>query len=178
MTILLSHPTGNQFVRNALASFEDAGINEEFATSIAAYPTNLWGRLSKTKLGAELTRRTFDPRHRDKTFQRPWRELGRLISPRLGLNALVSHESGMFCVDRVYRSQDRSVARRLRWHRARSESLKGVYCYEDGAFETFRSAKSLSLRCLYDLPIGNWRAARRLMQAEHERWPEWRATIP
>jgi glycosyltransferase involved in cell wall biosynthesis len=31
---------------------------------------------------------------------------------------------------------------------------------------------------LYDLPIGYWRAARRLLKDERERWPQWAATMP
>jgi hypothetical protein len=38
-------------------------------------------------------------------------------------------------------------------------------------------SKKNDLRCLYDLPIGYWRAARRLLEKERLQHPEWSATL-
>jgi glycosyltransferase involved in cell wall biosynthesis len=67
---------------------------------------------------------------------------------------------------------DRKVASVLR-----HKFVNAVYCYEDTALETFREAKRQGLRCLYDLPIGYWRAGRRLLADEAERRPEWLPTM-
>ncbi|PAY17877.1 glycosyl transferase family 1 [Rhodopirellula sp. SM50] len=174
--ITFSHPTGNQNVRHALLALEDEGLVSQFVTSVAAFPGNVWHRLSQTSLASEFSRRCFDTRVRNKTIQLPWRELGRMIAPRVGLRALTAHESGPFCIDRVYRAQDRAVADRLR--SGKLSGVSAVYCYEDAALETFRAAKELDIRCIYDLPIGYWRSARRIQTEEAQRLPEWAATMP
>ena len=53
----------------------------------------------------------------------------------------------------------------------------GVYCDEDGALETFRAAKAAGIVCCYDLPIAYWRTARRLLEEEAKRWPQWEPTL-
>ncbi|WP_419581569.1 glycosyltransferase family 4 protein [Stieleria magnilauensis] len=55
--------------------------------------------------------------------------------------------------------------------------LAAVYCYEDGAFETFRVAKRLGLKCIYDLPIAYWRKSRALLEQQAERYPAWEPTL-
>ncbi len=48
----------------------------------------------------------------------------------------------------------------------------GVYAYEDGALETFRAAKRLGVKCIYDLPIGYYRSARNVFEYEKKNNPE------
>jgi glycosyltransferase involved in cell wall biosynthesis len=63
---------------------------------------------------------------------------------------------------------------------ARLPALKGlqaVYAYEDGALRTFQAAQALGLRRIYDLPIGYWRAARRIFEQERELQPAWACTL-
>jgi glycosyltransferase involved in cell wall biosynthesis len=67
---------------------------------------------------------------------------------------------------------DRTVARSLG-----QEKPLAVYTYEDGALETFRRAEALGMRRFYDLPIGYWRAWRRILAQEQEREPEWAETL-
>jgi glycosyltransferase involved in cell wall biosynthesis len=55
--------------------------------------------------------------------------------------------------------------------------LKAVYSYEDGSLETFRRAHELGIKCIYDLPIGYWRAFREISQEESELEPEWAPTL-
>ena len=172
--ILLSHPTGNTFTRAALVSLYEAGLLHEFQTTIAAYPGNLWDILGRSAWGREFQRRAFDERLRPLTVQHPCRELGRMLANRLKLARLIRHETGIFCIDAVYLSLDRSVARRLR---ANPQAFTGVYAYEDGAREAFRVARDLRLHCYYDLPIAYWETAQRLLQEEAKRLPAWEPTL-
>ena len=54
------------------------------------------------------------------------------------------------------------MARRLR----AEKGITSVYCYEDGALETFKAAKSLGLRCIYELPIGYWKVSAEIYRAK------------
>ncbi len=171
-SVIFSHPTGNANSRAVLAALCDASLLAEFHTTVATYPGNFWSMLARTPIGREFERRTFTENAQRVTRQRPWHELGRMVAGKARLGFLTGHETGPFCVDAVYRDLDRQVARRLhKW------PCLGVYSYEDGALETFRTAKPLGIKCIYDLTIGYWRAARKLLEVERQRWPEWEATM-
>jgi alpha-maltose-1-phosphate synthase len=161
--VVLSHPTGNAFVREAASALAAAGVLGEFHTTLAFFGTGWPGELRRRVYPGEL--RPFTRRH-------PWREAVRLAAGRVDWNFLTRHELGWASVDAVYRSLDREVARSLD-----SKNTAAVYCYEDGALESFRSAERLGIRRIYDLPIGYWRAARRILSEEAGRRPEWAATI-
>jgi glycosyltransferase involved in cell wall biosynthesis len=172
--ILFSHPTGNANVRAALAGLFDAGSLEEFHTAIASFPGNLWDVLGKTGSGRVFQRRKYDERLQPLTVQHPFLELGRMLAGRLNLHRLNRHETGVLCIDAIYRGLDRVAARRLR---ESPQTFTGVYTYEDGALETLTAARELGLSCIYDLPIGYWRSARRYLEGEFDRMPEWTGTL-
>jgi glycosyltransferase involved in cell wall biosynthesis len=172
--ILFSHPTGNANVRAALSGLFEAGLLKEFHTAVAAFPGNVWDRLSRTSWGREFQRRKFDGRLRPLTVQHPARELGRMLSSRLKLHPFVRHETGVFCIDAIYESLDKIAAKRLREN---PQTFTGVYAYEDGALEILTAARELGLSGFYDLPIGYWRTARKLLEGEFERMPEWTGTL-
>lgn len=161
--VVLSHPTGNAFVREAASALAEAGLLEEFHTTLAFFGSGWKG---------ELRRRVYPEVLRELTKSHPLREAARLLSVRLGLHSLTCHESGWASVDAVYRSLDRKVARALD-----PQKTSAVYCYEDGSLETFLSAERFGVRRIYDLPIGYWRAARRILSEEAARRPEWACTI-
>jgi glycosyltransferase involved in cell wall biosynthesis len=172
--LLFSHPTGNANVRAALAGLFEAGMLEEFHTTIACFRGNIWNYMGKKKWGREFKRRAFDERLHQFTVQHPFLELGRMLSSRLKFNKLVRHETGIFSTDAVYRTLDRVTARHLQDF---PKSYGGVYTYEDGALETLTVAREQGLAGIYDLPIGYWRTARKLLEGEFERMPEWANTL-
>jgi len=161
--IIISHPTGNANVREAASALAHVGILQEFHTTLAFFGPRWPG---------ELNRRVYTENLQPFTRRHPLREVARLVAQRLGLRNLVRLEKGWASVDSVYRSLDRAVAKSLD-----PKKTSGVYCYEDGALETFRAAEQLGIRRIYDLPIGYWRAARRLLSEEAERRPDWASTI-
>ncbi|RZK52216.1 MAG: glycosyl transferase family 1, partial [Hymenobacter sp.] len=152
MKIVLSHPTGNANVRAVAAGLLQAGLLADFRTTVATFPGSLLDRLSAFGPLAELGRRRYEADLQPKTRMWPWRELARSVALKTGLPSLTAHETGPFCVD-------------------------AVYAYEDGAYASFQEAQQLGVQCLYDLPIGYWRAARRLLEPEITRWPDWAATL-
>lgn len=173
--ILASHPTGNANVRHAVDAFREGGCLSAYHTTIAAAGGNFFARMASWPGLGEIRRRSYRAELRPFLHLSPGREIGRLLSLRLGLRSLIQHETGPFCVDAVYRDLDHRVARCLRRDPGRCQV---VYAYEDGARETFRVARELGLRTVYDLPIGYWREARRIQQEEAERQPAWQSTMP
>ncbi len=175
MKILLNHPTGNEFVRAAAKGLLDAEMLHEFHTALAVFPNTFLDRLSDMKPLADIRRRGYEPALQPYTHLWPWREVGRLVSGKLGLNHLVRHEKGVFSVDGVYQNLDKHIASRIK--ATAGSDIQGVYAYEDGAANSFREARKRKISCLYDLPIGYWRAARRLLGTELLTRPEWAATL-
>lgn len=175
MKLIFSHPTGNANVRAAAYGLVDANLLFEFQTTIASFSGSMLDRLGAIGPLAEIRRRRFDPALKPVTRIWPWFEVGRQIASKAGLTKLTRHENGLFCVDTVYQSLDKRVASRLKYASRRGASA--IYAYEDGAASSFLLAKSFGLQCFYDLPIGYWRAARRLLKTEQERWPDWASTL-
>lgn len=175
MKIILSHPTGNANAREAAIRLQDAGVLAEFHTAVATFPGDFYDELGALAPFAEIRRRRLDPKLKDNTRTSPWREMGRQLASRAGLRQLLKHETGIFSVDAIYRGHDKTVASRLKF--LAQQGCEGVYAYEDGAAFSFRKAKQLELQCFYDLPIGYWRAARRILQKEFEKKPEWAPTL-
>jgi glycosyltransferase involved in cell wall biosynthesis len=149
--ILLSHPTVNAFV---CALAEDLARRGELA---AFHTTLAFGRRAVDVPPGKLR-------------MHPLREAARLAAQRLGVEWLTRHETGWASVDAVYRDLDARVASALGGARA-------VYCYEDGALETFRAAQHRGLPRFYELPIAWWKTSQRLLREEAERLPEWAPTL-
>lgn len=175
MKIIVSHPNSNQFNRSALNGLHEKNMLSEFHTAIASFPNSFLDRLSAIPAFSEIKRRSFSPNLKTHTFNYPVMETGRLVAGKIGAAFLTKHEKGIFCIDSVYKHLDQCTSERLKY--AKKKGAKGVYAYEDGAIKTFVEAKKIGLSCFYDLPIGYWRAARKLLSIENERRPEWSATL-
>ena len=172
--LILSHPIGNANVREAVRALNDVGLLAEFWTSLAWHPEHPLAKMFPRSLSRELRRRTFSHVHRDQVHCYPWLEAGRLVASRFHLAGLTRHEVGLFSVDAVYRGVDAAVASRLQ----RAQNVDAVYAYEDGALASFRAARKLGLKTIYELPIGYWRCYQELMEEEAELQPEWATTLP
>ncbi|MDB5012654.1 MAG: glycosyl transferase family 1 [Daejeonella sp.] len=173
--VLFSHPTGNANVRAAGMGLAEAKILYQFHTAIASFSGSALDRLGAFAPFSEIRRRRFDLLLASNTHTSPWWEIGRLLSSKAGLNQLIKHETGVFCIDNVYKQLDKEVAFNIK--NAAKNGAKAIYAYEDGSLESFKKAKEMGLQCLYDLPIGYWKAAKRLLNAEIERWPDWVPTL-
>ena len=173
--ILLSHPTGNQNLRAVISSFKEAGILSAYSTTLAFDPDSSLLKILPAQLRREATRRTY-PLTSDLIHTRPALELCRNILPRLGFKSAVKHETGFASVDKVYQDLDKATAGRLK-KMVDADQVRAVYAYEDGALDTFKKARELGIDTIYDLPIGYWRASRRLLEISRQRWPEWQDTL-
>lgn len=175
MKVVFGHPTGNANVKAAAKGLMEANLLARFYTSIATFPGDVLDNLASVKALSELRRRAFDPALKSVTRTFPGKELGRLISGKLGFKNLVKHELGFFSIDEVYKGFDKKVAAQLKM--LSKQGTRVLYAYEDAAAYSFTEAKRLEMKCLYDLPIGYWRSARQLLAVEEERWPKWASTL-
>lgn len=171
--IILAHPTGNAFSRNAAIGLARHGALAEFWTCIAWNSASVLNCALPERWRDELSRRAFPSEVSSRIHTRPWRELGRLLSGKLQLDSFTAHERGVFSVDAVYRTLDLHVARRLE----KQQSVDAIYAYEDGALNMFKVGQTKGSKRIYDLPIGYWKAARQIQRTEAELRPEWAPTL-
>jgi glycosyltransferase involved in cell wall biosynthesis len=173
--ILISHPTLNENAKALINGLFKHKLLYKLYTCIAIFPGQVLYKLGENPKLKDLKRRRLDATWRTFTFSNSFFEFGRLLASKLNLEFLITHEKGLFCVDKVYQKHDQWVANNL--VKAKRNGIEGVYAYEDGAFITFTKAKKLGLKCIYDLPIGYYKSARFLMQQEFESNPEWSSTL-
>lgn len=160
--ILLVHPTGNQFVRALLNGLYKSSLLSAFQTTVS-YNNLILSSLFPKKFLKTAERRHYDL-PKSKILTRNTIELQRLILKSKSIKD-------------VYLDLDRYVADNLEKYK-KKYNLKAVYCYEDGAEQTFIKAKSLGLKCFYELPIGHWKAAKDIQEKEALKNPEWAKTMP
>lgn len=166
--IVVSHPTGNQNVRQVLRALHEAGLLGEFHTSLRwnpEWPVNL---ILPDRLRSELNRRSYPHVPQERIIVRPLRESLRLLAGKLGVREL-----GGFSTPQVAYSLDRATAEAIR-----RTKPGAVYAYEGVALESFREAKRQSAVCFYELPSGYWYYERDLLREEAELQPDYADTIP
>ncbi len=185
--ILLSHPMGNEFVREALVAFDQAGMLAEFWTAISWNPKSPVNRVLPQSLRRLLGRRSFPESVRSRTHTLPFREALRLLAGAAGFSS--RHETGALSVDAVFRGLDRksrSVSRKIDLSfqtPVGSDLRRGKQCnarftlMKTARQKSFRAARDRNLQRIYDLPIGYWRVGQRIYAEEAEREPEWVTTL-
>ena len=156
---VVSHPTGNTFVRALLNQLNNQNQLEKFFTTIGAGGgANYW-----ISSFCEKKRQYPIP---DKKISRQWvPEVARLLSKG-------DQEKKRRRVDLSCRALDHKVSRLLSNH-----SPQILHAYEDGCSFSFTRAKELGMQCSYELPIAHWETVRRLLAEETERHPQWEPTL-
>ncbi|MEO9894560.1 glycosyltransferase family 4 protein [Aurantibacter sp.] len=170
--VLISQPYGNTFVRGLLPSLENAGILGKYYTLMATKPDAPWLKLMPNSVKSELLRRTF-PIDADKIETSVYQtvEIGRKLLNQFGLRG-----KDYELIQYINQNFDKSISNKLETILTK-ENIGSVYAYEDIALKTFKKAKTLGLKCVYDLPIAYWEHARKFQQEEAERYPEWAITL-
>lgn len=171
MSLWLSHPTGNTFVRALLGALSGAQADFRFFTTLGFSSTPAWLQFLPRSTRSQLARRSYEIPSSNFSAK-PLRELGRLIWERLGISPAA--EGHPLSIDAVYRDLDRKVARQIL---SETRPPNAVYAYEDGALETFKAARNRGLARIYDLPIAHWETSRRLLSEEAARYPDWEPTL-
>jgi len=171
--VLLSHPTGNQNVRNTLQSLAEREMLAEFWTTVAWDAQSRWNRLLPSGIRMQLERRAYPKVPRVRVRSVPSREMVRLAAGATPLNGFLNSGERRFSIIGVYRHFDAEVARRV------SSLLPDVvYGYEGGALQTFREAKRLGIRTIYELASSYWYWVRDLLKQEAELSPSFAELLP
>ncbi len=157
--IAMSHPTGNANVRAVLAALDRAALLDVFFTTVGMRADGLLPRTLPEKFRAKLARRAYTATRARIEFH-PWKEMLRL--------------AGRESIDAVCFDLDAHVASACH---SKPQGIRGVYCYEDAARDTFRLARERHWTTCYDLPIAYWETSQRLLHEEAQRWPEWEPTL-
>lgn len=171
--IITSHPTGNQNFRHATLAFYQSNRLARMYTTLAWDSNSPLAKILPTGIKRILQRREYHEIPSELISQHAAFEACRLLALKLKISSLTTHETGLLSVDRIYREFDAYVAEQL----TKQQGVTQVYCYEDGALQTFRAAKKFGIQTVYELPIGYWRAAEKIMGEEAELNPEWANTI-
>ena len=172
-SVLLSHPTGNQNVRNELRGLADNGMLAEFWTTIAWDSKGRWSQILPRGLSAQLARRSFPDAPKERIKSVPLREMIRLGARPLLLKGMLSSGERPFSIIGVYRHFDGIVASHLKASRP-----DAVYAHEGGALQTFRAAKQLGIRTLHEQPSSYWYWVRKLLEEEADLNPEFAGLLP
>src|SRR5437762_14355216 len=89
--ILLSHPTGNEYVRATLAVFDRAGMLGEFWTTLSWNSRSQINRMLPRRVRALLERRSLPDSIRSRTSTFPFRESVRLLTGVCSVDAVLRH---------------------------------------------------------------------------------------
>jgi len=170
-TVVVSHPTGNA---NAVVSaLHEEELLAAFFTCVDWRPDSRLAKAAPRALRAMFERRARIQIPTEFVRTRPFRELVRNLYIRTGRKQRISDSRHPYSIDGVYRDLDDYVARSL----SKFPGVHAVYAYEDGALAQFRRAHESGIHCIYDLPIGYWRANRKISAEEAELQPEWKGTL-
>ena len=158
MTFIVSHPTGNTFVRALVEELYQNELLEYFSTTIG-FGENCG------EIFSILKKRRF--------YNIPDAKINRFWYPELlRLLQRGAQEKKRRLVDQTYAKLDQKTSKEIE-----VKSGKVIHAYEDGAYQTFTRAKELGIKCSYELPIAHWATSRRLLAEEAERYPEWEPTL-
>lgn len=170
---IVSHPTGNAFSAAVVNALYEDELLLAFYTCVVWRPESALAKFIPRGVRSALERRSRIDLPADFVRTRPFRELVRNLCIRIGKRGLIAGESNPFSIDGVYRDLDTYVARDLRKY----PGVRAVYAYEDGALHQFRHARKSGIHCIYDLPIGYWRANQKISIEEAELQPAWKGTL-
>lgn len=158
MRFVVSHPTGNTFVRALLEELQKLDLLTRFYTTIG------FGN-GRVALFSKLKNKRF--------YDIPDTKIKRLWIPEIQRLIVKSdQESKRRLTDRSYKKLDAKTANELS-----DLSVDVIHAYEDGALKSFLKAKEVGTQCSYELPIVHWATSRRLLAEEAERYPEWEPTL-
>ena len=144
---VVSHPTGNTFVRALLEELQKNQLLRKYYTTIGSgYSVNPLVEVLSQKREYAIP---------DGKISRQWiPELVRLL-------ARGDQSKKRKRTDHSYLALDKKVSSKLT-----KEATQVLHAYEDGAYYSFKRAKELGIQCSYELPISHFATFRILLAIE------------
>ena len=170
--VLLSHPTGNANTRQALLALYERNMLAAFYTAVAWDSCSVWNKLLPPSVSRELNRRAFHEVPDRFIHTAPIRELCRVVFARIGMKALVETNNSIFSASAIYRHFDGLVARAVS-----AQPPRAVYAYDGGALQTFRAARRMGVKTIYELPTAHTRFKSEFFREEAELQPAFAGTF-
>lgn len=172
MKVIVSHPTGNQNLRNLLSSLKDKELLHYFFTTFGIYEDNI---LSKLKFSAltDLSRRSYSSDLKGHMISHPFLEIFRLLSIKLKYKRFYYNEESIFSYASIFDNFDKHVASKLK-----KSNFDIIYSYAGSSLNTFREASRLGIYKLYEHHGCHWKLAEEITYSEYLKNPEWKDTLP
>ncbi len=167
--VLLSHPVGNANSRHALLSLYEKDMLAAFYTTVAWDESSVWSKLLPARLSRELKRRAFPGIPKELIHTAPARELCRNLLARMGRQPSLD---SLFSISSICRQMDDMAAQAVIQQRP-----KAVYAYENVALNTFRAARQVGAKTIFELPIAYGRFRTELFREEMELQPAFAQTF-
>jgi glycosyltransferase involved in cell wall biosynthesis len=170
--VILSHPTGNANSRQALLALYERNLLAGFYTTVAWDGSSPWNKLLPAPVSRELNRRAYPGIPRELIHAEPAREVCRALLARLGIKAFRGAPGSPFSVSRIYEMIDGLVAEAIS-----SRPPKAVFGYEEGCLQSFRTARRMGVRTIFEVPAANSRFRNELFREEAELQPAFAGTL-
>ena len=161
MKILITHPHGNQNTSRTVKTLYKINLLDTFWTTIA-FP----------KKFIFLKKRTYDIDFRYIKL-RFIKELFRQVCRFLKLKKFYTNDADIFSTNSVYKDLDLKVSRYL-YSIKKNNKINAIYSYEDCALNSFKAAKEMGIKTVYDLTSPYWRLKKNIIDEELKINPEWR----
>ena len=145
MKIIISHPTGNQNVRNAIKSFQERNNLYCFITSLSFTISKKFLIFFPKFIKEHLNRRSYKNYTKKIITTSVFFEIMRLT--------IFNFFKIKTAIDKLYKKIDFFTAKYISQNK---ESIDAIYAYEDGALESFKEAKKHNIKCIYELPTAHW----------------------
>jgi glycosyltransferase involved in cell wall biosynthesis len=147
-SVILSHPFGNNNVKQAALALAEAELLEELWLGFSWSSNQKIESILPDFFVRELNRRAYPEQVLSRMHNYPWFEIIRLLVTKSGLAGFDPLRNlptylTTVCLNKI----DQKVGYRIK----RSETVNAVYAYNGSALETFRQAKKRNVKCIYEM---------------------------
>lgn len=173
---LVSHPVGNQNVRELLKTLEKNNLLSVFITSIS-YNENLFTEyFIPKKIIEQIKRREFKGISEESVKAYPLFDIMRLLSIKVGVKILYNQSNGILRNSELYRYIDNKSSKYLR---KKPENIKYVYGYDSKCLELFTCSKNIGgIKNIYEAAFGYTPFVVDILKEEAILNPSWSDSIP
>jgi starch synthase len=165
VTVLIGHPTGNPNSHNAALAHLEAGRLEAFCTPWmpARHTISVLKKIpGASKFSNRLARRSFAPLQSGPIVQNRTRAIRSFLERAMSRGGDVT--AAIAGNEWLMRTMDELCA---------ASAVTAVHSFEDCSLKAFEHAKQMGKACIYDMPIGYFRAWRRIDDELNKKYDGW-----